>query len=490
VEALLLRWKALASKQRSLVLALTGAAIVAIAFASFLQRDTHVALFAVPLETAQIAEVTERLAEWDVAFVATPDNVRVEAAVKNDLLLKLSLAGIPHARLDSTTDALAKAGPLTPQTVLEAQQRAGLAGDIAAGLRGLAPVEDARVIIAPAEAGTYADEAGHDASASVRLSLRAGATLDRDAAIGIRQYVAAAVPGLVASRVALLDDRGSTLGDDAAANVGGEAASLAASLQSALDLAFGAGATIVRARVSYDPRAREVHEVVRKPIGSRPVAETTTDEHYASPSKKYGKLVGTVDRGSDVQDFKTETPAGRVERLSVAVAVDQNRRLDLGKIRSLAIGTLGMVSSRGDTLSIEEMPFAHSAAAASFPAWALALGSLATLVPSLALAAAFAVGVRYSAAPVGRVLETLGERLTIGRATRAIGASYAPAHVRGALRGEPPHTAAAIISALPAATATAVLDMYPPEERAAIVRRMARAATPAMPDYETVLRRG
>jgi hypothetical protein len=283
--------------------------------------------------------------------------------------------------------------------------------------------------------------------------------------------------------VALLDDRGSTLGDDASANVGGEEASLQASLQSALDLAVGAGATIVRARVTYDPRSREVHEVVRKPIGSRPVAETTTDEHYVSPTKKYGKLVGTVDRGS-------ETPAGRVERLSVAVAVDQNRHLDLAKIRSLAIGTLGLVSSRGDTLSIEEMPFAQRAPVATLPAWALALGSLATLVPSVALAAALALGVRYTAAPIGRVLEKFSEQLTIGRATRAIGSTYAPAHVRGALRGEPPHTAAAIISALPAATATAVLEMYAPEERAAIVRRMARAVTPAMPDYETVLRRG
>lgn len=68
--------------------------------------------------------------------------------------------------------------------------------------------------------------------------------------------------------------------------------------------------------------------------------------------------------------------------------------------------------------------------------------------------------------------------------------TFAPSHVRGALANEPPHTAAAIISALPAATATAVLDMYPPEERAAIVRRMSRAAAPVVPDYETVLRRG
>jgi flagellar motor switch protein FliG len=61
--------------------------------------------------------------------------------------------------------------------------------------------------------------------------------------------------------------------------------------------------------------------------------------------------------------------------------------------------------------------------------------------------------------------------------------------VRGALANEPPHTAAAIISALPAATATAVLEMYSAEERAAIVQRMARAAAPAVPDYETILRR-
>jgi flagellar M-ring protein FliF len=490
LEAVVARWKALSPKQRTFAFLFAGAAIFAMLLAWFLERDTHVALFSTPLESAQIAEVTERLAEWNVGFIATPDNVRVESSQRNDLLLKLSLAGLPHARLDSTSDALAKAGPLTPQAVLEAQQRAGLAGDIAAGLRGLAPVADARVIIAPAEAGTYADEAGHDASASVRLSLREGSTLDRSVALGIRQYVAAAVPGLVPSRVALLDDRGSTLGEDAAANAGGEEATLQASLQSALDLAVGAGATIVRARVSYDPRTRETHEIVRKPIGSRPVAETTTDEHYTSASKKYGKTVGTVDRGSDVQEYKTDVPAGRMERLSVAVAVDQNRHLDLAKIRSLAMGTLGMVSSRGDTLSIEEIPFARSATPAPIPTWVLGLGSLGAIVPSLCLAGAIAFATLFAAKPLGAALEKATEHMALGRATRAISTTYAPAHVRGALRGEPPHTAAAIISALPAATATAVLEMYSPEERAAIVRRMQRAATPAMPDYETVLRRG
>jgi len=54
---------------------------------------------------------------------------------------------------------------------------------------------------------------------------------------------------------------------------------------------------------------------------------------------------------------------------------------------------------------------------------------------------------------------------------------------------EPPHAAAAIISALPAATAAAVLELYPAHEREAIVRRMQRANTPLIPDADEILGR-
>jgi flagellar motor switch protein FliG len=66
---------------------------------------------------------------------------------------------------------------------------------------------------------------------------------------------------------------------------------------------------------------------------------------------------------------------------------------------------------------------------------------------------------------------------------------YAPARVRGALAHEPPHAAAAIISALPAATAAAVLELYPQHEREALVRRMQRAPSPLIPDAHEVLGR-
>jgi len=485
---LLERWNTWPLRTRIAAVVAACCVASAIAFASVAQRERHVALFAAPLRGEQVSEVVERLAEWNVPFIAVADNVHVDAPRRNEILLRLSLAGIPHMHLASSSEALAKAGPLTPQSVLDAQQRDGLAGDIAGGLRGIAGIADARVIIAPARDGAFADEASHEATASVRLTLRNGTALARDVLEGVRQFVAASVPGLDAKRVAILDDRGLALAERLPAG-SDEAQGFRESLQSALDLALGVGATIVRVRVSYDPRVRSIHEIVRKPLGSRAIATTNADERFKSAAKTYAKSTTSVDRGSDTQDERIETPGGRVERISVAVAVDAMRHVDLHKIQSLATATLGLVTSRGDAVRVEEIAFPRPAPAAlGFPL-ASGLGFVATLVPSLVVAGALLFALRIGATPVARVCDAFVQRLGVVRTTQAV-ATFAPSHVRGALAGEPPHTAAAIISALPAATATAVLEMYPPEERAAIVRRMARAAAPVVPDYETVLRRG
>ncbi len=487
MRALLLRWNALALRARVVAAFIGIAAVGVLALTFYMQRDTSVNLFAAPLQSEQVAEVVGSLAEWNVAFAAGSDNVRVDIGSRNALLLKLSLAGVPHAHLNSSREALAAAGPLTPQSVLDAQQRDGLAGDLASGLRGLPGVEEARVIIAPAETGTFADEDSHAATASVRLTLRPGATLTRASLEGVRQFVAAGVSGLDPKRVAILDDRGLALGE---ATGGGsdEAQALQASLQSALDIALGAGASIVRVRVAYDPRAREVHDIIRKPIGSRDIGTTISDETYKSAAKTYAKRNASVDRGSETQDEKIETPGGRLERISVAIAVDRSLHADLSKVRTLALGTLGLQAERGDAVAVEEMAFSAPAAHHGAP-----YGPFAALVAMLAPSAFSALGlvlaVRFGAKPASALCESVLQRLAVQRTSAAV-AAFAPAHVRGALANEPPHTAAAIISALPAATATAVLELYPPDERAAIVRRMSRNGSPVIPDYETVLRRG
>jgi flagellar biosynthesis/type III secretory pathway M-ring protein FliF/YscJ len=482
---LIARWRALSTRDRLLASGLVCAAVLAFGVALLLQRDARVELFAEPLHPEQVTEVVERLAEWSTPFVAEPDNVRVDGARRNDLLLKLSLAGVPHAHLGGSREELEKTSPLTPQSVLDAQARDGLADDLAAGLRGLPGVADARVIIAPAKPGAFVDEPSHDASASVRITLVPGATLSRATAEGIRAFVAAGVPGLDASHVALLDDRGSALrdGPDSAPDAG----DLQTSLQSALDAAFGAGATIVRLRVAYDARASKSDETIAKPLPGA-LRASDNDERYANDGRRYSRSSTNEERGSDVEETRIDVPAGRIERISAAIAVDAARALDLAKIRSLATGTLGLEPARGDTLDVEEVAFAHDAPQAlAVPA--IVAGLLSSLVPALLCAALAVAALRRGAAPFAKLCRALARSVSVRRTQRAV-SGYAPAHVRGVLKDEPPHTAAAIISALPAATATAVLELYPPEERAQIVRRLAREASPAVPDFESVLRRG
>jgi flagellar biosynthesis/type III secretory pathway M-ring protein FliF/YscJ len=484
---LLVRWNAMRLQSRivTLICAVVGAA--ALALAIVLGRDTRVPLFAEPLRPEQVAEVVDRLAEWNASFVSGTDNVRVDADRRNGLLLKLALAGAPHAHLDSSAEALAKASPLTPQSVLDAQALDGLAGDLATALRTLSGVEDAAVIIAPAREGTFIDESAHGATASVRLTVVPGAEVSAQMLAGIRQFVAAGVPGLEPGRVAILDDRGLALEDSPVAPEQGR--DLQQSLQSALDLALGASAAIVRVRVTYDGSLREEHEVTRRPVGSRAIGETSVDEKYSSAVKHYTKTTSGVDRGSVVRDERIDTPAGRLERISVAIAVDASRRFDLAKIRALADGTLGLVPARGDSVSVEAIAFPHESVADRPRAIAAVTGLFAALAPTLVLACALLFAARIGAKPLAIAVEAIVARLALQRTSRDV-AALAPSHVRGVLAREPPHTAAAIISALPAATAAAVLELYPVEERAAIVRRMSRAAAPVVPDYESIARRG
>jgi flagellar motor switch protein FliG len=59
---------------------------------------------------------------------------------------------------------------------------------------------------------------------------------------------------------------------------------------------------------------------------------------------------------------------------------------------------------------------------------------------------------------------------------------FEPAWVYARLRGEPPHSAAAMLSTLPAARAAAVLELYDPETRREIFARLSRPLPPIVQD--------
>jgi len=482
--ALLQRWNVLPARVRTA--ATLGvpllAGIAALAFA--LAHPAREPLFPAPLRAEQVAEVERQLAAWNVAFVPSANNILVVPSRRNALLLRLALAGVPHAHLDDSGDALASVGALTPQSVIDAQARRGLEGDIALALRGIAGIDDAQVLVTPAQSASFADESSQPAAAGVRLHLAPGTRLSRENIEGIRRFVASAVPGLAPARVAVLDDRGAALDGDAS---GGEEERLQAALQSALDQSVGAGTTIVRVHLERDPRVLRTTEIRTAPVSGPPVADDRDGEHFTRGAQRYERDAEHVRRGTERSETVIERPAGSTRRLFVAVVVDERLHLDVPAIRALAIATTGADATRGDVVSVQAVPFAAPPSPGSDLA-RLAGGIAATTVPALVVAIAAIIVVRKAGGPFASILERLVER---GFQARRSGefAGYPPARVRSALAGEPPHTAAAIISALPVATAAAVLDLYPASERSEIVRRMQRARSPVVPDPDEVLAR-
>jgi len=480
--ALLSRWRSAPPRLRAAAICAAVAIALVSVVGCIVAGRPHAALFATPLHPEQLAEVQDRLAAWSVPFVPTADNVTVDAGRRSDLLLRLSLAGVPHAHVASSGEALAQVGALTPQAVVDAQARAGLAGDLELALRGVAGVDDAQVIVAPARTATFADENATGASASVRLHVRDGARLSPDAVEGIRQFVAAGVPGLDADRVTILDDAGIALDGGTG---GDDATGLQSSLQSALDQAFGTGATIVRVRAERDPRAAQTHIVRDAPLGA--LALSGTDESFRGDGRRYEKRERTEQRGDERRDVSTTQAPGRLARLSVAVFVDASRDLDVAAIRALAAATVGVDPHRGDTIGVEPVAFSRERVARK-DGWWLAYGAIVPLLPALALGLAALAGLRLVLPPARALATALIERAGVAR-TRDLVRGFAPSHVASVLREEPPHAAAAIISALPVATAAAVLDLYPAAERAAIVRRMTRPRSPLIPDASELIDR-
>jgi flagellar M-ring protein FliF len=461
------------------VLALVVVISVVAAIAGHPQR---IPLFSSALHAEQLSEIQERLAGWNVPFTPGGDNIFVPANRRNDLLLRLSLAGVPHAHVESSGDLLGKVGALTPQAVIDAQARDGLAGDIELALRGIDGIADAKIIVAPAKPAYFADETARDASASVRLRLQPGAHLSPNAVDGIRSFVAASVAGLDSRRVTIVDDRGVALGDSADE---GDATDLQASLQSALDAAVGAGATIVRVHVDYDRRALQSSVERRTPAGTGSLGGTLQRENYDGGGKHYERSEQQLDRGSETRQFSASTAGSRIARITAAVFVDASRGTDLYQVRTLSAAALGIDPHRGDSLQVGTIAFTH----ASVPrkdGWWLAYGAIVPLLPTLVSAFAVLIALHWSIPALGAMLRPLIERSRIARGTAAV-SGIPPAKVRGALKDEPPHAAAAIISALPASTAAAVLDMYPPEERSAIVRRMQRPLSPLLTDPESFI---
>jgi flagellar biosynthesis/type III secretory pathway M-ring protein FliF/YscJ len=436
-----------------------GAALV-LGWAALLgsKMTAQAPLFDEPLHPAQTSEVERALLLWNVPF--TTDTVHsqiyVNGSHRRDVLLRLAMANLPHPYVPTSADVMGEQlSAFAPQSEIDDRRRAGIEGDLVAGLRRWQGVADASVVIAPAADNPLAvDDGRTPASASVQLLMQAGATLTATQITGIQRYVAAAYPGLTAEHVVVAD----AAGNDRAAAGGPEGlaarqSGLQNSIQSALDEVFGVGATVVRVSMRAADEERTSQSTIVTPHG---LLEAERGSENGSESGKRFTRERTHTRYAYDTVVQTSTAhAGALALLSVAVFMDSQRvsraqsRLITDVVRAAAGAQLG-----NDQVVVAALPFRSprsTARPASFlqrHRWA----ALAVLASTFAGAVSLAVWVR--------------RRPALSDDERA-------AHtVAATLQNEMPQTAAYVLGSLPRSVRARVLQAYAPQQRERIVAYM------------------
>jgi flagellar M-ring protein FliF len=250
-----------------------------------------------------------------------------------------------------------------------------------------------------------------EASASVVLKLRPGRPFGKGEVAGVVHLVASAVPGLSADRVSIVSADGTMLhrprdgsaGASALARDGEDrerevASSLEEQARAMLERVVGPGHADVRIGLSLDGASHERTEEHYEPAKTALRSEQKTEERSTPQTETVAGVPGALSnlpdgtatpvagpstsgagfRTSWTRNWevdrvteRTTTPAGRVNRLTVAVLVDgayktnagarefvARDKAELDRLAELVKGAVGFSTDRGDMIEIACAPFA------------------------------------------------------------------------------------------------------------------------------------
>jgi flagellar M-ring protein FliF len=329
-----------------------------------------VPLFDADLHPSQAAEVDSALTLWGERFRENEQGTQifVSASRRRDLLLRLTLAGLPHRYVPTSSDVLDDSSDvLTPESVVDDRRRSGIEGDLVAGLRRISGVADATVVLPPTQVDAFSDDASRSPpSAAVQLLMEPGEDLSADAIAGIRRFVAAAYPGLAPDRVTVVDGSGAAIGvpvqTDRALT---KEQRVQSAVQSALDDVLGTGAAVVRVSVRTAGVEQQVQNTRTVPHGV--ISSDLGSERGSESNKTYVKERAVRRYAYDTLWERRTIAADAESKISVAVFLDA-RRVDAASsdaIASLVRASAGADLRAGDDVVVEQVPFAPKLATPS-----------------------------------------------------------------------------------------------------------------------------
>lgn len=388
------------SRRRPLVILLVALGLtLGGSYLLFRSRGAMTVLFA-DLPPSESRDIATELVRQGIECKVSEDEstVSVPSRLEARARMRLAAAGLPRTAPPKGWEIFGDGGLAVTKPQQQALQIRALQGELARSIASLESVSKAAVHISLKGDSPFVEDV-EPAKAAVLLTLKPGATIDRQQAMAIAFLVAKSVPDLETAQVTILDERGNLLFSDNVAHGSGESdgsrdveREIERRVQSQLDMAFGLGKAIVRATAEIETERAEIHRTTYRPLdGQRegvPGREVVENESYeGGRGRPIGGVPGTsanlfadnaLARSTDgrsgqytrqhsERDFKVneETelrvkPGGSLKRLSLGIFVDESVAGDINRIETVARSAAGIDPQRGDTISVEAVKFQAS----------------------------------------------------------------------------------------------------------------------------------
>jgi flagellar M-ring protein FliF len=396
--------------------AMIATAVVMIGFFAFISLRVAAPTFAPLYDSVPAEEGGKIVSELELENIPyelrrNGTQILVPSDQVDKLRLKLAQQGLPSQGSMIGYEIFDKADSLgTSNFVLSINQLRALEGELSRTIASFETVDTARVHLVTPKRELFSRDA-LEPTASVAVKLRGTAALNKNEIAAIRNLVASAVPGLKPQRVTIVDSRGVMLAkgaDENDTNAVSEDAenfrsdyekNLVNRLERLLEQSVGIGK--VKAEVhadidfnrtvknleKYDPEgqvARSIQTVKEDENANERSSSDNVSVANNLPAAQAGGGAGDSNssnrkRVEETTNFEISKEitnsvkeAGIVRRLSVAILVDgiytadaegvetyaPRNEEELKKLEQLVQSAIGFDATRGDEVSVVNMPFA------------------------------------------------------------------------------------------------------------------------------------
>ena len=423
MQNLLALWSSLTVKRQIIVIAATLGMFLAVMGVARLSNTPGMSLLYAGLDGAAAGDVVAALDQQGITYEIRGASIYVDDGMRDSLRMTLAAQGLPATGGQGyeLLDQLSGFG--TTSQMFDAAYWRAKEGELARTILTSPQIKAARVHIAQAPSAPFQRDQKPTASVTVTTN---GGTVTAEQAQALRHLVAAAVPGMLAGDVALIDSVAGlvTSGTDDQAmgkDADARAAALRHNVERLLEARVGPGRAMVEVSVDLVTEREEINETTFDPA-SRVAISSETAEKSGSNKQADGAVTvasnlpdGAAGGSPSEQSQSSETSErlnyevsetkravlrepGSVRKLSVAVLVDDEQITaadgtvtvqprtaeELATLRELVASAVGLDEARGDVLTLKSLTFQPmadlgTAGDAASPAW-LSVGDILQLV--------------------------------------------------------------------------------------------------------------